>query len=85
MNIKSPEAHLLAREVAALTGESLTEAVTVALRERLERLIPEQGDDRQARFDEVLAIVRRTSAFADQIPASTEIDGLLYDEDGLPR
>ena len=38
MNIKNPEAHQLAREVAALTGESVTGAVTESPRERLERL-----------------------------------------------
>ena len=38
LNIKNPEAHKLARELAECTGESLTEAVTLALRERLERI-----------------------------------------------
>lgn len=38
MNIKNAEAHQLARESAVLTGESMTAAVTVALRERLERI-----------------------------------------------
>ncbi len=37
LSIKHPEADQLARELAAVTGESLTEAVLVALRERLLR------------------------------------------------
>jgi antitoxin VapB len=37
LSIKTDEADLLAREIASLTGESLTEAVTVALRERRDR------------------------------------------------
>ncbi len=37
LSIKDPEADRLARELAALTGETLTEAVVVALRERLRR------------------------------------------------
>jgi antitoxin VapB len=37
LNIKSREADRLARELSALTGESITEAVTVALAERLQR------------------------------------------------
>lgn len=37
LNIKSEETDRLARELAALTGESLTEAVTKALEQRLER------------------------------------------------
>jgi len=38
LNIKNEEAHRLARELAALTGESMTVAVTEALRERIERV-----------------------------------------------
>ena len=37
LSIKTNEADRLARELAKLTGESLTEAVTTALRERYER------------------------------------------------
>ena len=37
INIHNPEAHRLARELASLTGETLTEAVVMSLRERLER------------------------------------------------
>ena len=37
LNIKNEETHQLARELVALTGETMTGAVTVALRERLER------------------------------------------------
>ena len=37
LNIKNDEAHKLATELARLTGESLTSAVTLALRERLAR------------------------------------------------
>ena len=36
LNIKNEETHRLARELAVLTGESMTGAITVALRERLE-------------------------------------------------
>ena len=38
LNLKNPDAYRLARQVAAQTGESLTEAVVRALRERLARL-----------------------------------------------
>ncbi|MFI7677047.1 type II toxin-antitoxin system VapB family antitoxin [Actinophytocola sp. NPDC049390] len=43
LNIKDPEAERLAAEVAALTGESKTAAVRVALRERRERLTARSG------------------------------------------
>ena len=38
LNIKDEKADRLARELAAETGESITTAITVAVRERLERL-----------------------------------------------
>lgn len=47
MNIENEETHRLARELAALTGESVTAAVTEALRERLERI----GRERTSRGD----------------------------------
>ncbi|MFR9752110.1 type II toxin-antitoxin system VapB family antitoxin [Nocardia sp. 004] len=37
LSIKHPEADRLARELAARTGETMTEAVVIALRERLAR------------------------------------------------
>ncbi|MBI3185126.1 MAG: type II toxin-antitoxin system VapB family antitoxin [Myxococcales bacterium] len=37
VNLKSPEAEALLKRLAEQTGESLTEAATVAFRERLER------------------------------------------------
>jgi antitoxin VapB len=43
MNIKNKEAHQLTEELAKLTGESLTAAVTEAVRERLDRLRQAQG------------------------------------------
>ena len=38
LNIKNPRAHKLASQLAAVTGESLTDAVIVSLEERLERI-----------------------------------------------
>ena len=37
LNIKNKETCNLARELAKLTGETMTGAITIALRERLER------------------------------------------------
>src|SRR5205807_6951708 len=50
LNIKDSEADKLARELSAQTGESITRAVTVAIRERLERLrgsVPSEGRTRE--------------------------------------
>jgi antitoxin VapB len=43
LNIKNPETHRLAQELAKRTGESMTAAVTTAVRERLDRVRREQG------------------------------------------
>ena len=49
LKIKNDEAHKLATELAGLTGESRTDAVTLALRERLAR------EHRRRRRDEIAA------------------------------
>jgi antitoxin VapB len=84
MNIKNEEAHRLAREVAQLTGESLTEAVTVALRERLDRLIPAQTQDVEDRIKAMMSLVEEMAPYAALLPPSDQIGELLYDEQGLP-
>lgn len=51
MNIKDPEAERLAAEVAQLAGESKTAAVRNALRERRDRLAPQEtSEQRKTRF-----------------------------------
>lgn len=81
LSIKNPETERLARELARVTGESLTEAVTEALRDRLVR---ETGrrDDRTLREDlrRIQEEFRRLPVFDDRTP--DEIIG--YDEYGLP-
>ena len=82
LSLKDPEADRLAREVAARTGETLTTAVVVALRERLARL---RGRPRRRRLrDELREIARRCAELPtlDDRP-SEEILG--YDDRGLPR
>jgi antitoxin VapB len=80
LNVKTDEAHRLAQELAALTGETLTAAVTQALRERLERVRRERGD----LAERLLAIGRDCAARLKEPLRASEIDD-LYDDDGLPR
>ena len=54
LSIKTEDADRLARELAALTHESLTEAVTTALRERLERVQAFQRSDYEARLKRLI-------------------------------
>jgi antitoxin VapB len=81
LNIKNEEAHRLASELARLTGESMTRAVTVALRDRLQRV--RRHRKRTATAEELLAIGRRC---AQRLKAPPVDHGdLLYDERGLPK
>jgi len=81
MNIKDRKTHDLAREVAKETGETITEAVNVALRERLDRL--RESRRKKKRLAALLEIGREG---AKMFPGP-HIDHaeLLYDENGLPK
>ncbi len=83
MNIKNEEAHRLARELADLTGESMTEAVTEALRERLERLEAERT--RKAGIERLLEIAHECAQHFDPDFRSEDHAEMLYDELGLPK
>jgi antitoxin VapB len=83
LNLKSDEAYQLARELAERTGESMTKATVVALRERLERL---KSDSRGRRVERILAIGRDCAAHLEEPFRSIDHGDLLYDEKtGLPR
>lgn len=84
MNIKNPRAHELARELADLTGESLTEAVLISVEERLGR-VRTSDDATRARADALLAIGRDSAARLQEPGRSADHGALLYDEHGLPR
>lgn len=81
LNIKTEEAHRLARELAVMTGETMTAAVVQALRERLQRLHDERAGDLAARL---LAIGKDCATRLKDPLRASEIDD-LYDEAGLPR
>jgi len=82
LNIRNAQAEELATEVARLAGETKTQAVTVALRERLARLQRRRGGRRLAdELDEIALHCSRLPVL-DARPAD-EILG--YDEHGLPR
>ncbi|MXY67339.1 MAG: protein transcription factor [Acidobacteriia bacterium] len=83
LNIKNDETCRLARELARLTGESMTGAITVALRERLVHEQRRRGV--QARARKLRAIAERCANLMGPGPASTEHGEMLYDERGLPR
>ena len=82
LNIKNKEAHRLAQQLAKLTGESMAEAVTKAVRERLERARLERGVPLS---DRLLEIGKDCAAHLKEPFRSIDHGHLLYDEKGLPR
>lgn len=80
LSIKTHEADALARELASLTSESITEAVTTALRERLERIRRTDRGDYRTRVARLVAEYNSAPLLDDRSP--DEILG--YDEHGLP-
>lgn len=83
MNIKNGETHRLVRELAELTGETQTAAITEAVRERLERIRREQWGASLAK--RLLAIGKDCAPRLKEPFRSAEHGDLLYGEDGLPR
>jgi antitoxin VapB len=83
LNIKHSDADRLARELCAVTGETLTEAVIASLRERLKR--EKQRRPKPSTAAEILREARlRLSRVA--VRDARSADELLgYDEKGLPH
>ena len=83
LNIKNEETCRLAGELAQLTGDSMTGAITVALKERLEREKRER--DIEARVQKLHAIGQRCARLLRDGPSAVEHGDFLYDERGLPK
>lgn len=97
--LSNPEADRLARSLAALTGETVEQAVERALRDGLAReqarhpIPPRAGgsepagssDDEDRLLQDVRAIARRFQEHAGRPFTSLDHGELLYDEAGLPR
>ena len=83
LNIKNEETCRLAGELARLTGETMTGAITLALRERLER------EKRERSVEERLRRMRATAKQCAELlrEGGPPVDHgeLLYDERGLPK
>jgi antitoxin VapB len=82
LSIKNANTERLARELAAETGESITDAVEAALAERLERVRARRANAATlAEVDEILRRVRKLK-IKDRRSAE-EVIG--YDDAGLPN
>ncbi len=86
MNIKDPQVHAMARELAARRGTSVTEAVRQALGAELTRTTaPGPEDIRSTRLEAIRQIQARFSALPIRDPRSSrDLQDSLYDDRGLP-
>jgi len=82
LNIKNEETHKLAHELSKATGESMTEAVTRAVRERLDRIRRETEGGLSTRLIE---IGKDCAAHMKEPFRSVDHGSLLYDDEGLPQ
>lgn len=83
LSLKNEETERLARELAEKTGESLTDAVKLALKEKLEHL--EKARKREGRMEWLMKLTEETAPLLKDCPPSDKIGDLLFDkETGLP-
>ncbi len=83
LSIKDPEADRLARALAQHTGETLTEAVINALRERLDRKL--RKEQSIASLVEDVMEIGRPCASLPLLDRRRPEEILGYDKNGLPR
>jgi antitoxin VapB len=81
LNIEHPDADRLARTLAQATGETLTDAVLNALRERLQR---ETGRSDPSALREDLRRIQRSFVATRRTDPRGADETIGYDEHGLP-
>ena len=82
LNIKNAETEKLVKQLAAMTGETLTGAITTSVKERLERA---RARSKVGRAERLRAIAIECAAHLKQPYRSIEHGELLYDERGFPK
>ena len=82
LSIKSPEADRLARDLAEKTGESITDAVIAAMREKLARE-ERKEESKRLLIADIMAIADHCSSLP-VLDSRTEDEIMGWDENGLP-
>jgi len=82
LNIKNEKTHRMARELARATGESMSAAVSEAIRERLERV---RANSKQDMVKRIMKIAEECGPLWKEPYRSIDHGDLLYDEKGLPK
>ena len=84
LSIKDPQTHAIARELAQVTGESITQAVHMAILERLRRVRTRRMTQTHSLADALDEIALRCAALPNVDTRSPD-ETIGYDEHGLPR
>ena len=82
LSIKAPEADRLAHQLAALTGETMTDAVIVAMRERLARE-ERKRESKRLLLADIMAIAEHCASLP-VLDSRTDDEIMGWDENGLP-
>ena len=82
LSIKMPEADRLARRLAETTGETISLAVLLAIRERLER-VERKRLNKSALLEEIRAISHHCASLP-VLDSRSEDEIMGWDENGLP-
>jgi antitoxin VapB len=83
LNLKNPEVYRLARQIVRITGESLTQAVIIALRERLARL--HNAYSKTSLAEDLMAIGADCASRLSRRTKALDHGKMLYDNRGLPH
>jgi antitoxin VapB len=83
LNIKNEKTYRLVKQLARVTGESMTAAVETAVQERLERV--RKKDSKEDFVNRILQIGRECAPLWKEPYKSIDHGDLLYDEKGLPK
>ena len=81
LSIKDPQTDALARRLAELKGQTITDAVRAALEAEIARA--ERAE--VARQERIRALVERVAAGMEGSGHSSDHDDIFYDEIGLPK
>jgi antitoxin VapB len=84
LNIKNAETERLIKELAELTGQSQTAAVTAAVRNEI-KSVRDSKRQKGALAADLMRIGREAAALMTEEERNWDYDAFLYDENGLPK
>jgi antitoxin VapB len=84
LNIKNAETERLIKELAELTGQSQTSAVTEAVRKEI-KIVRDSRRQKGALAAELMRIGQEAAALMTEQERNWDYDAFLYDDNGMPK